>query len=55
MTREESNMIDRVGQKTKILMKGGVKTENERSTNKWVRFSIDAKGGEKRSMMKGGA
>ena len=48
-------MINRVEQKTKILMKGGVKTKNERSTRKWVPFAIDAKGGEKRSMMKGGA
>ena len=55
MTGGESNMIDIVEQKTEILMKGGVNTENERSTRKWVPFSIDAKGREKRSMMKGGA
>ena len=48
-------MIDRVEQKTKILMKGGAKIENGRSTRKWVPFTIDAKGGEKRSMMKGGS
>ena len=48
-------MIDRVEQKTEILMKGEMKTEHERSTRKGVPFVIDAKGGEKRSMMKGGA
>ena len=29
--RGRKNMIDRVEQKTNILIKGGVKTENERS------------------------
>ena len=47
-------MIDKVKHKTKILMKGGVKTGIERNSNRWVPFSIDAKGGEKRSLMKGG-
>ena len=53
MTGGANNMINRVEQKTKILMKGGVKTENERSTRKWVTFAIDAKGGEKKNMMIG--
>ena len=44
MTGGASNMIDRVEQKVEILMKRGVKNENERSTNKWVTFAIDAKG-----------
>ena len=55
MTRGGRNLIDRVEQKTKILMKGGMKTKYERSTIKGLPFSIDAKGGEKSSMMKGGA
>ena len=40
-------MIDRVKQKTMTLMKVGEENENGRSSNMWVPFAIDAKGGEK--------
>ena len=40
-------MIDIMEQKTVTLMKVGEENENGRSSNKWVRFAIDAKGGEK--------
>ena len=40
-------MIDKVKQKTVTLMKVGEENENERSSNLWMPFAIDAKGGEK--------
>ena len=40
-------MIDKVEQKTVTLMKAGEENENGRSSNIWVPFAIDAKGGEK--------
>ena len=41
------NMIDRVKYKRMTLMKVGEENENERSSNLWIPFAIDAKGGEK--------
>ena len=47
MTGEARNMIDKVEQKIVTLMKAREENENGRSSNIWVPFSIDAKGGEK--------
>ena len=47
--------VDRMEQKAVVLKKGGEKNESNKSTNIWVPFAIDAKGGEKKSLMKGGA
>ena len=47
MTGGGRNMIDRVKYKTVTLTKVGEENENERSSNLWMPFVIDAKGGEK--------
>ena len=47
MTGGARDTIDRVKQKTVTLMKAGEENENERSSNLWMPFAIDAKGGEK--------
>ena len=47
MTGGARNMIDRVKQKTMTLMKAREENKNGRSSNVWVPFAIDGKGGEK--------
>ena len=51
--RGSKHYADRVKQKEVTLMKGGEKNESERSTNMWVPFAIDAKGGEKKGEKNG--